>query len=150
MAMGALECGANSAGSKTVPDMDEETRNAAWALWRFHCVYDEPCPADVIIGLGFYDTRVADRCAAMFHDGLAPRIVFTGASGNWTKRLFPAGEARAFCGVAHLEEETSNAQFDQLFENLADWNEQLKHIDFYALDDPQAQPPLVEFKEPQP
>lgn len=29
MAMGALEYGANSAGSKTVPDMDEETRNAA-------------------------------------------------------------------------------------------------------------------------
>ena len=37
-----------------------------------------------------------------------------------------------------------------LFEILADWNEQLKHIDFDALDDPQAQPPVIEFEEPQP
>ena len=79
----------------------------------------------MIIGLGFYDTRVADRCAAMFHDGLAPRIVFTGVSGNWTKRLFPAGEARASCGVARFEDETSNA----LFDTLSDWNEILKDYD---------------------
>lgn len=37
-----------------------------------------------------------------------------------------------------------------LFEILADWNEQLKQIDFESLDDPQAQPPSIDLEEPQP
>ena len=52
--------------------------------------------------------------------------------------------------MARLEEEISNAQFDELFENLADWNEQLKHIDFDDLDDPQVQPPSNDLEERQP
>lgn len=74
---------------------------AAQTLWDFHCVYDALSQADAIIGLGSYDIRVATRCAALFNEGLAPRIIFTGASGNWTHALFPATEAEAFRDHAH-------------------------------------------------
>ena len=73
-----------------------EVLEAARVLWDFHCVYDELASSDVIIGLGSYDIRVAAHCAKLFHDGLADRIIFTGSVGNWTRDLFPEGEAEAF------------------------------------------------------
>ncbi|MBY5932050.1 YdcF family protein [Tateyamaria omphalii] len=73
-----------------------EVREAALILWEFHCVYDDLSPADAIVGLGSYDLRVAERCADLFHQGYAERIVFTGAVGNWTDTLFQASEAEAF------------------------------------------------------
>ena len=69
-------------------------------LWEYHCVYDTPRPADAIIGLGSYDLRVADWCAELHLAGFAPVLVFTGASGNWTKGLYPASEAAAFADRA--------------------------------------------------
>ncbi|MEM7302968.1 MAG: YdcF family protein [Pseudomonadota bacterium] len=71
-------------------------QDAALVLWDFHCIYDELVRADAIIGLGSYDIRVASHCARLFHAGWAEKIVFTGSSGNWTRELFPNGEAEAF------------------------------------------------------
>ena len=73
-----------------------DIRDAAELLWRFHCVYDPLMPSDAIIGLCSYDLRVADRCAELFRQGYAERVVFTGASGNWTSGLYPGSEAAAF------------------------------------------------------
>ncbi|WP_147113511.1 YdcF family protein [Tateyamaria sp. syn59] len=73
-----------------------ETRSAALTLWQFHCVYDDLSPSDAIVGLGSYDLRVASHCADLYHRGLAPRIIFTGASGNWTRDMFQTTEAEAF------------------------------------------------------
>ncbi|QND51247.1 YdcF family protein [Phyllobacterium sp. 628] len=69
---------------------------AARILWDFHLIYDELTPADLIIGLGSYDLRVADRCADLFHQALAPKILFTGKAGNWTSNLYQTSEAEAF------------------------------------------------------
>ncbi|WP_153769174.1 YdcF family protein [Labrenzia sp. CE80] len=80
-----------------------EVRDAALVLWNFHSVYDKPEPSDVIIGLGSYDIRVATHCARLFHDGLADRIIFTGSAGNWTRELFPDGEAEAFKAQAKAD-----------------------------------------------
>ena len=100
-----------------------ETQQAARILWGFHCVYDELEPADAIVGLGSYDLRVAERCAGLYNAGLSSQVIFTGASGNWTKGLFDCSEAAAFsrraieCGVpaeATLEETATN-----IGENLA-------------------------------
>ena len=70
-------------------------RNAQ-ILWDYHNTGTPLEAADAIIGLGSYDLRVADRCADLFQAGLAPRIVFTGASGNWTGGLYASSEAQAF------------------------------------------------------
>lgn len=69
---------------------------AAETLWRYHCVYDALEPCDAIVGLGSYDLRVADRCAALFDQGYAPQIVFTGAHGHWTRGRFGKSEAATF------------------------------------------------------
>lgn len=73
-----------------------ETNAAAKTLWAFHCVYHPLAAAEAIVGLGSYDVRVASRCAALFHEGYAKTIVFTGAAGNWTKDLYHTNEAEAF------------------------------------------------------
>jgi len=73
-----------------------DTRAAAQILWDFHCVYDDLHRADVIVGLGSYDLRVATRCAELFHAGLSDRIIFSGASGNWTSQLYQTSEAEVF------------------------------------------------------
>jgi len=74
--------------------------SAAETLWRYHCVYDALEPADAIIGFGSYDLRVADRCADLFLEGYAPRLLFTGAQGHWTRGRFDRSEAAIFASRA--------------------------------------------------
>ncbi len=73
---------------------------AARILWDYHCIHDELKPADFIIGLGSYDPRVAERAADLYHEGLAPKLLFTGKSGNWTAGLYRTSEAEAFAEIA--------------------------------------------------
>ena len=73
---------------------------AANILWHYHCIYDEPQPGDYIIGLGSYDLRVVDRCVDLFQHGLAPKILFTGLKGHWTRDHFDRSEARIFADRA--------------------------------------------------
>ncbi|MDA7866928.1 YdcF family protein [Verrucomicrobia bacterium] len=68
----------------------------ALILWRYHNVRVDPKQSDIILGLGSYDIRVADHCAALYLAGIAGRVVFTGASGNWTQELWDAPEAEVF------------------------------------------------------
>src|SRR6266536_1562686 len=50
-------------------------------------------PCDVGIGLGSHDLGVAVVAVELFHRGLFPRIVFTGANAPTTIDRFPRGEA---------------------------------------------------------
>lgn len=101
-----------------------EILKAAHTLWNFHHVYDELVPADAIVGLGSYDLRVAERCAGLYKAGLSSRVIFTGASGNWTKGLFDDSEAATFsrlaikCGVS-VEAITLEEAATNIGENLA-------------------------------
>lgn len=65
-------------------------------LWNYHRVSGVPQPCDLILGLGSYDLRVADHCADLFHSGIAPLIVFSGAQGNWTRGRWNDCEASIF------------------------------------------------------
>ena len=70
--------------------------DAARILWDYHRIDDELTSADAIIGLGSYDLRVAERCANLFLQSYAPKLLFTGSSGNWTQGLYRTSEAEAF------------------------------------------------------
>ena len=59
----------------------------ARVLWNYHRLAQSVSKADVVVGLGSYDLRVVDRCVQLWRDGLCPRIVFSGARGNWTQGL---------------------------------------------------------------
>ncbi|MFE0131219.1 YdcF family protein [Streptomyces sp. NPDC059037] len=56
----------------------------------------EPRRCSVAIGLGSHDLGVADVTADLYHRGLAPLIVFTGAASRTTREVMPKGEAEHY------------------------------------------------------
>ncbi|HET6502012.1 MAG TPA: YdcF family protein [Amycolatopsis sp.] len=70
------------------------------ALWDFHRIDDDPSPVDVAIGLGSHDPGVPVHTAELYHRGLFPLIVFTGANAPTTVGRFPRGEAVHYREIA--------------------------------------------------
>lgn len=73
-----------------------EVREDVETLWVFHDLQHEPRPVDVGIGLGGHDLGVAVYTAELYHAGLFPQIVFTGANAPTTVDAFPQGEALGY------------------------------------------------------
>ncbi len=69
-------------------------------LWDYLCLHQEPQKADLILGFGCYDSQVARRAAQLYHQGYAPRILFTGGLGRNTTGRFSRSEAEEFAQVA--------------------------------------------------
>jgi hypothetical protein len=69
----------------------------AWAdarlLWDYHFMHHAPRPCSVAVGLGSHDLGMADVTAELYHQGMAPLIVFTGATSPTTRTRMPRGEA---------------------------------------------------------
>ncbi|MBP5893143.1 YdcF family protein [Streptomyces scabiei] len=72
----------------------------AWAdahrLWDFQQMGHEPRPCSVAVGLGSHDLGVADATADLFHRGMAPVVLFTGATSRTTRDRMPRGEAEHY------------------------------------------------------
>ncbi|WP_108987217.1 YdcF family protein [Streptomyces coelicoflavus] len=62
-------------------------------LWEYHQMGRTPRPCSVAIGLGSHDLGVADTAAELYERGMAPLIVFTGATSPTTRERMPRGEA---------------------------------------------------------
>jgi uncharacterized SAM-binding protein YcdF (DUF218 family) len=73
--------------------LPDELRADVETLWRYHDLHHSLRPADVGIGLGSHDLGVATYTAALYHQGLFPLVVFTGANAPTTIERFPRGEA---------------------------------------------------------
>ena len=73
-----------------------------WAqlIWDYHHVGHTVGPADVILVLGSHDTRVAERGAELYLQGLAPLLVFSGNLGSLTTEIWTRPEAEIFADVA--------------------------------------------------
>ncbi|MPY51842.1 YdcF family protein [Streptomyces acidicola] len=69
----------------------------AWAdarrLWDYHQMGHSPQPCSVAIGLGSHDLGVADTAVDLYRRGMAPLLVFTGATSPTTRKRMPRGEA---------------------------------------------------------
>ncbi|WP_410601410.1 YdcF family protein [Amycolatopsis sp. lyj-90] len=76
--------------TETLPD---DLRADVQTLWDYHDMRHELRPADIGIGLGSHDLGVATYTAELFHAGMFPLIVFTGANAPTTVERFPRGEA---------------------------------------------------------
>ncbi|MCZ0980249.1 YdcF family protein [Streptomyces diastatochromogenes] len=68
----------------------------ARTLWDFQLLHHPLRPCSVAIGLGSHDLGVADATASLFHRGLFPVIVFTGATSRTTEERMPRGEAEHY------------------------------------------------------
>jgi uncharacterized SAM-binding protein YcdF (DUF218 family) len=71
----------------------DQDRSDAETIWDYHQVGHALVPCDVAIGLGSHDLGVATHAAKLYHDGLFPLLVFTGANSATTRTRFPLGEA---------------------------------------------------------
>ena len=81
------------------PDIDRLAR----VIWNYHHVNHVLRPADCVIVLGSHDTRVAERGAEVFQEGLAPVIVFSGNLGALTSGMWNRAEAEIFADVAEAQ-----------------------------------------------
>ena len=69
-------------------------------IWDYLCLNQTPRKADCIVGFGNFNTNIARRSAELYHQGLAPKILFTGGLGRNTEGLLPEPEAVRFAKVA--------------------------------------------------
>jgi len=101
-------------------------------LWDFLGMHQTPSKADCIVGFGNFNSDIARRAAELYHQGYAPKILFTGGLGRNTTRLFTEPEAVRFarvameCGVPEediiLEDKSTNTKENiefmrRIFEN---------------------------------
>lgn len=94
-------------------------------LWDYLGMHQAPRKADIIIGFGNFNTDIARRAAQLYHQGYAPKILFTGGLGRNTTHLFTEPEALRFaktamaCGVPEadilLEDASTNTKENILF-----------------------------------
>lgn len=80
--------------------MDPRIRPFVETLWRYHQLGHTLETADVIVVLCSHDLRVAERGAAVFLEGWAPLLVFSGGLGAITKHLWQEAEADQFARIA--------------------------------------------------
>lgn len=68
-------------------------RHDAGTIWEYHQMHHRRRPCSAAIGLGSHDLGVAAFAAKLYHEGLFPVVVFSGANSPTTAARFPRGEA---------------------------------------------------------
>lgn len=69
-------------------------------LWNFMSMGHKVSPSECIFVLCSNDTRVAEYAAELYHQGVAPYIVFSGGVGRFTEGSFERSEAETFAAIA--------------------------------------------------
>ena len=102
-------------------------------IWDYLCLNQPLEKADCIVGFGNFNTDIARRAAELYHQGIAPKILFTGGLGRNTEGLLPEPEAMRFAKVAMeagvpeadiiLEPNSTNTK-----ENILFTREKLAHL----------------------
>ncbi|MGF1721240.1 YdcF family protein [Vibrio kyushuensis] len=61
---------------------------------------DTVAKSDIIFVLCSNDLRVASHAAKLYHQGLAPHLLFSGGAGRFTEGIFDKTEAETFAAIA--------------------------------------------------
>ena len=69
-------------------------------IWDYLGLHTPPRKADCIVGFGNFNDNIARRAAQLYHEGYAPKVLFTGGLGRNTEGLFAEPEAVRFGRVA--------------------------------------------------
>lgn len=72
----------------------------AQLIYSYHHMGMALHPADAVFCLCSLDTRVAERAAQLWLDGMAPYLIYSGDSGELTAGLFGKPEAEFFADIA--------------------------------------------------
>lgn len=65
-------------------------------LWTYMSSMRAREPCDAVVVCCSYDLRVCDYACDLLKQGLAPQLVLTGRTGNWTRHLWSVPEAHVF------------------------------------------------------
>ena len=76
--------------------MHSQTIEMATRLWEYMAAGRGHAPCEAIVVCCSYDLRVADYACELFRRGIAPQLIITGNTGNWTKHLWSIPEAEVF------------------------------------------------------
>jgi len=76
--------------------MQTATLANANRLWTYMSSKRAREQCDAIVVCCSYDLRVCDYACALIKQNVAPRLVLTGKTGNWTRHLWDVPEARIF------------------------------------------------------
>lgn len=80
--------------------MDKEIEGFAKIIWDYHHMNHKLVCADCIFVLGSHDTRVAERGAELYLEGLAHFMLISGGLGKITKHIWEMTEAEKFAEIA--------------------------------------------------
>jgi uncharacterized SAM-binding protein YcdF (DUF218 family) len=69
-------------------------------VWNYHQLHHQLSHADAILVLCSHDTIVAERGAALFLEGWAPLLIFSGGLGAITRQFWSEPEADQFAHIA--------------------------------------------------
>ena len=79
---------------------DKKFINYLNVLWNYLQLDQKLEPCDVIIGCGCKDITSPVRCAELYKEGMAKKILFAGGSGKGTEDKFEKSEAEIFRDIA--------------------------------------------------
>ncbi len=80
--------------------MDQTVYQHVQTLWAYMHMNMPLEKADCIVGFGCYNEQIALRAAELYHQGYAPKILFTGGLGRNTKDMWTEPEAQRFARIA--------------------------------------------------
>lgn len=80
--------------------MDTETRKHLAVIWDYMCLKMPLRKCDCIVGFGCHNEDIPLRCAELYHQGYAPRVLFTGGLGRNTIDMWSQSEAERFAAIA--------------------------------------------------
>lgn len=80
--------------------MDDHQHSLAEIIWHYHQMNHQLSKAEAILVLCSHDKAVAERGAAVFLEGWAPLLIFSGGLGAITKTMWREPEADQFARVA--------------------------------------------------
>ena len=69
-------------------------------LWNYMRLGMDVTPGDCIVGFGCINDDIALRCAQLYRDGYAPKILFSGGLGRNTLGRWNTSEAERFASIA--------------------------------------------------
>ena len=80
--------------------MDPIVREHLTVLWDYMRLGMEVTPGDCIIGFGCINDDIALRCAQLYREGYAPKVLFSGGLGRNTLGRWNCSEAERFAAIA--------------------------------------------------
>lgn len=76
--------------------MDSQTIPTAQRLWDYLAASRSHAPCDAVVVCCSYDLRVCDYACNLIQQGVAPLLILSGKTGNWTRHLWSRPEAHVY------------------------------------------------------